>query len=198
LTRPPGHHTERSVFGGFCYFNNCAIAANRFSKIGKVAILDIDYHHGNGQQQIFYYRRDVLTISIHGHPSFAYPYFSGFAEETGENDGYGFNQNFPLPEKITYENYRKILLRSLHKIEEFKPDYLIVALGLDTAKGDPTGTWNFIFKDFFNTGQLIGNLKFPTLIIQEGGYKTQSLGSNARAFFEGFYRTHNHTNSPSA
>jgi acetoin utilization deacetylase AcuC-like enzyme len=99
LTRPPGHHAEKSVFGGFCYFNNCAIAANYLSRIGKVAILDIDYHHGNGQQQIFYGRNDVLTISIHGHPSFAYPYFSGFTEEKGEGAGLGYNVNFPMPEK---------------------------------------------------------------------------------------------------
>ena len=89
LTRPPGHHAERNVFGGFCYFNNAAIAAERLSKLGKVAILDIDYHHGNGQQQIFYERSDVLTMSLHGHPSFAYPYFSGFEDEKGQGDGLG-------------------------------------------------------------------------------------------------------------
>jgi acetoin utilization deacetylase AcuC-like enzyme len=191
LTRPPGHHAEKSVFGGFCYFNNCAIAANRLSKIGKVAILDIDYHHGNGQQQIFYKRNDVLTISIHGHPSIAYPYFSGFAKEKGEELGLGFNTNFPLPEKITYETYSTILNKALKLIQNFKADYLIVALGLDTAKGDPTGTWDFTFENFLTTGKLIGILKIPTLIVQEGGYRNQSLGSNARAFFNGFY----HSNS---
>ncbi|OFX88709.1 MAG: histone deacetylase [Bacteroidetes bacterium GWF2_33_16] len=191
LTRPPGHHAERSVFGGFCYFNNCAIAAQRFSEIGKVAILDIDFHHGNGQQQIFYERSDVLTISIHGHPSFAYPYFSGFAEEAGEGDGHLFNFNFPLPEKTTYEAYTKILIKSLKLIRNYKPDFLIIAFGLDTAKGDPTGTWNFSFENFMSTGKLIGGLKIPTLIVQEGGYKNQSLGSNARAFFSGFYTANN-------
>lgn len=189
LTRPPGHHAEKSVFGGFCYFNNCAIAANRLSKLGKVAILDIDYHHGNGQQQIFYSRNDVLTISIHGHPSIAYPYFSGFAKEKGEEMGLGFNANFPLPEKITYETYSTILNKALKLILNFKTDYLIVALGLDTAKGDPTGTWDFTFENFLNTGKLIGGLKIPTLIVQEGGYRNQSLGSNARAFFNGFYHS---------
>lgn len=187
LTRPPGHHTERSVFGGFCYFNNCAIAAQYLSKTGKVAILDIDYHHGNGQQQIFYNRKDVLTISIHGHPSFAYPYFSGFAEEKGKDEGYKFNRNFPLPEKISFDKYEKTLIHALKLITNFKPDYFIVALGLDPAKGDPTGTWSFTFDDFFNCGKLIGNLRLSTLVIQEGGYKSRSLGVNARAFFTGFY-----------
>ncbi|HUW93873.1 MAG TPA: histone deacetylase family protein [Bacteroidales bacterium] len=187
LTRPPGHHTERSVFGGFCYFNNCAIAAQYFSRNGKVAILDVDYHHGNGQQQIFYQRNDVLTISIHGHPSFAYPYFSGFAEEKGEEAGMGYNYNFPLAKKITYETYLKSLTRSLNIIRGFRPDYLIIALGLDPAKGDPTGTWSFTHDNFFNNGKLIGELKIPTLVVQEGGYRNQSLGSNARAFFTGFW-----------
>jgi len=195
LTRPPGHHAERSVFGGFCYFNNCAIAANYLSKGAKVAILDIDYHHGNGQQQIFFHRNDVLTLSIHGHPSFAYPYFSGFSEEKGEGSGYGFNVNFPLPEKISYENYTKILARALKRIQNNGTEYLIVALGLDTAKGDPTGTWDFTYDNFHNTGKLIGKPQIPTLVIQEGGYKNQSLGSNARAFFTGFYETRFSTES---
>jgi len=187
LTRPPGHHVEKALFGGFSYFNNCAIVADYLSTIGNIAILDIDYHHGNGQQQIFYKRDDVLTISIHGHPSFAYPYFSGFRNETGEGAGRGFNVNFPLPESTPYGFYEKILQRSLQVIQRFKPVFLIVALGLDTAKGDPTGTWNFTPANFHNTGKLIGTIHKPTLIIQEGGYKNQSLGLNAKAFFTGYY-----------
>lgn len=190
LTRPPGHHVEKSMFGGFSYFNNCAIVANYLSKIGNVAILDIDYHHGNGQQQIFYDRNDVLTISIHGHPSFAYPYFSGFKDEVGEGAGGGFNHNFPLTETLTYEQYSKVLSKSLKIINGYKPEFLLVALGLDTAKGDPTGTWNFTFDNFNNTGKLIGELKLPIIVIQEGGYNNHSLGTNARAFFTGFYETH--------
>jgi acetoin utilization deacetylase AcuC-like enzyme len=195
LTRPPGHHTERSVFGGFCYFNNGAIAAHYLSKSGRVAMLDIDYHHGNGQQQIFYSRNDVLTVSIHGHPSFAYPYFSGFIEEQGEGEGTGYNVNFPLPEKITHEVYTRTLASALKIISGFHPDYLIVALGLDTAKGDPTGSWSFSFDDFAANGRMIGSLRLPTLIIQEGGYRNQSLGSNARAFFTGFHQSHSLNNS---
>ena len=194
LTRPPGHHTERSVFGGFCYFNNCAIAAHYLSRSGRVAILDIDYHHGNGQQQIFYERNDVLTVSIHGHPSFAYPYFSGFEEEKGEGEGLGFNHNFPLPEKLTHEQYVKTLTRALNVIKKFNPDYLIVALGLDPAKGDPTGTWSFNHSNFAANGEMIGSLRLPTLVVQEGGYRNQSLGVNARAFFTGLHRGHNGKN----
>jgi acetoin utilization deacetylase AcuC-like enzyme/GNAT superfamily N-acetyltransferase len=188
LTRPPGHHAERFVFGGFCYFNNNAIAANYLSTYGKVAILDIDYHHGNGQQQIFYNRPDILTISIHGHPSFAYPYFSGFREERGEGDGFGYNINFPLPETLDGAAYRVTLSKAISAIRKFNPEYLIVALGFDTAKDDPTGTWSLAAKDFEQNGRLIGQLKLPTLVIQEGGYKNRSLGTNAKFFFNGLYQ----------
>ena len=186
LTRPPGHHAERFVFGGFCYFNNAAIAANYLSKYGKVAILDVDYHHGNGQQQIFYDRADVLTISIHGHPSFAYPYFSGFKEERGEGAGRGYNFNFPLKQEINGEEHRKTIEKALVKIRKFKPEYLIVALGLDTAKGDPTGTWSLDSGSFSLNGKTIGKLGLPTIIIQEGGYRNRELGINARSFLKGF------------
>lgn len=185
LVRPPGHHAEKRYFGGFCYFNNCAIAAQRLSLFGRVAILDIDYHHGNGQQDIFFKRRDVLTVSIHGHPQFAYPYFSGFSEETGTGEGEGFNRNFPLPENLDGERYRKTLHRALQLVNDFRPDFLIVALGLDTAKLDPTGTWSLVADDFAHNGRLIGALGFPTLLVQEGGYRTRTLGTNAAAFFAG-------------
>jgi len=192
LTRPPGHHAERFVFGGFCYFNNNAIAADYLSKLGKVAILDIDYHHGNGQQQIFYDRSDVLTVSIHGHPSFAYPYFSGFKEEIGEGKGEGFNINLPLAETISVEDYRKALAKALTSIKKFNPDFLVIALGLDPAKDDPTGTWKLTAKDFEENGLMIGQMKLPTLVIQEGGYKNRSLGTNARYFFNGLYKGANY------
>jgi acetoin utilization deacetylase AcuC-like enzyme len=190
LTRPPGHHAERFVFGGFCYFNNAAIAASYLSKYGKVAILDMDYHHGNGQQQIFYDRSDVLTISIHGHPSFAYPYFSGFSEEKGEGEGLGYNFNFPLKEVIDGEEYRETLGHAIKIVRKFKPEFLIIALGLDTAKGDPTGTWLLSPADFLLNGKMAGSLGMPTLIIQEGGYRNKYLGINARSFLKGFYEGH--------
>lgn len=186
LVRPPGHHAERRVFGGFCYFSNAAIAANYLSAHGKVAILDVDYHHGNGQQYIFYERSDVLTVSIHGHPNFAYPYFSGFEDERGSGAGEGFNLNLPLPEGVDGPAYLKTLDRALAEIESFQPLFLVVALGLDPAKGDPTGTWLLTSRDFEENGKRIGALRLPTLIVQEGGYRTRTLGVNARHFFEGF------------
>ena len=190
LVRPPGHHAERRVFGGFCYFNNNAIAAQYLCAYGKVAILDIDYHHGNGQQEIFYRRPDVLTVSIHGHPKFAYPYFTGFEDERGEGEGEGFNLNLPLPENLDGEKYRKKLGKALNRIEEFGPQFLVVALGLDTAKGDPTGTWSLMAKDFEENGRFIGTLGLPTLVVQEGGYRTRTLGQNARNFFSGLVQGH--------
>ena len=185
LVRPPGHHAERRSFGGFCYFNNNALAAQYLSAHGKVAVLDIDYHHGNGQQDIFYRRSDVLTVSIHGHPRFAYPYFSGFEEENGEGEGEGFNLNLPLPEKVDGERYRKTLKKAVERIADFDPVFLVTALGLDPAKNDPTGTWSLTAKDFEKNGQMIGALGLPTLVVQEGGYRTRTLGLNVACFFKG-------------
>jgi acetoin utilization deacetylase AcuC-like enzyme/GNAT superfamily N-acetyltransferase len=187
LVRPPGHHAERRVFGGFCYFGNAAVAAHYLTAFGKVAILDIDFHHGNGTQDIFYERSDVLTVSIHGHPRFAYPYFSGFEDEKGVGAGTGYNLNIPLPEQLVGDDYPKALARALRRIVRFKPQFLIVSLGLDTAQGDPTGTWNLVAKDFAENGRLIGRLRLPTLVVQEGGYDTRVLGSNARHFFTGLW-----------
>ncbi len=185
LVRPPGHHAERRAFGGFCYFNNNAIAAQYLSAHGKVAILDIDYHHGNGQQDIFYRRSDVLTVSLHGHPAFAYPYFAGFEEERGEGEGEGFNMNLPLPEKMDGDGYLKVLDKALRRIRQFNPQFLVVAFGLDTAKSDPTGTWQLTARDFEANGRRIGALGLPTLLVQEGGYRVRTLGSNALHFFKG-------------
>lgn len=190
LVRPPGHHAERRAFGGFCYFNNCAIAAQYLSEFGKVAILDIDYHHGNGQQDIFYARSDVLTVSIHCHPRQAYPYFSGFEDENGEGEGKGFNLNIALPESITSDDYTKGLQRALKRIGAFKPRFLVVALGVDTSKGDPTGTWCLESADHERNGRMIGELKLPTLVVQEGGYRTVALGKNVAAFFRGLWQAH--------
>jgi len=139
LVRPPGHHAERRVFGGFCYFGTAAIAADYLSAYGKVAVLDIDYHHGNGTQDIFYERPDVLTVSIHGHPSFAFPYFSGFDNEKGEGPGKGFNVNMPLPENVDGDGYMRALEKALKRIRRFRPAFLVVALGLGHRQGRPYG-----------------------------------------------------------
>jgi acetoin utilization deacetylase AcuC-like enzyme len=187
LVRPPGHHAERNAFGGFCYFNSAAIAAQYLSQYGKIAILDIDYHHGNGAQDIFYERSDVLTISIHGHPRFAYPYFSGFEDERGIGAGEGYNINIPLPEQADGHRYREALQKALRRIKKFQCRFLVVPLGLDPAKNDPTGTWTLQANDFLENGKLIGSLKLPTVIVQEGGYRIRSLGINARHFFRGLW-----------
>ena len=185
--RPPGHHAERSSFGGFCYFNSAAVAANLLSSNGRVAVLDIDYHHGNGTQDIFYERADVLTVSIHGHPRYTYPYFSGFEDERGKGDGVGYNLNIPLAESIGQEIYRKHLRLALERIAGFAPDFLVVSLGLDVARGDPTGSWMLGAKDFLANGELLGGLGVQKLIVQEGGYRTRTLGVNARNFFQGLW-----------
>jgi acetoin utilization deacetylase AcuC-like enzyme len=187
LVRPPGHHAESEAFGGFCYFNSAAIAAHHLSRYGNVALLDIDYHHGNGAQDIFYRRRDVFTVSLHGHPRYSYPYFSGFEDEKGADEGKDFNLNLPLPENLDGERYRKVLAGALEKICKFKPQFLVLCLGLDTAKGDPTGSFSLLAKDFRENGRMIGALQLPTLVVQEGGYKTQTLGVNARHFFNGLW-----------
>lgn len=187
LVRPPGHHAEYRSFGGFCYFNNAAVAAHYLSHYGRVAILDIDYHHGNGQQTIFYQRSDILTVSVHGHPRFAYPYFSGFEDEKGEGEGLRYNLNLPLAEQLDPEQYLDGLHKGLKKVNSFRPKFLIVCLGFDTAKGDPTGTWSLGTRDFSAIGNILGQLQLPTLVVQEGGYRNRSLGVNARHFFSGLW-----------
>ena len=188
LVRPPGHHAERRSFGGFCYFNSAAVAANYLSRYGKVAVLDVDYHHGNGTENIFYRRADVLTISIHGHPRVTYPYFSGFEDERGEDAGLGYNLNIPLHEGLDGARYREHLARALKRVSRFRPQYLVLGLGLDTAKGDPTGSFTLTARDFHENGRMIGALRLPVLVTQEGGYRTRSLGQNARHFFEGLWQ----------
>ena len=187
LVRPPGHHAEPSIFGGFCYFNSAAVAAQLLSTYGKIVILDIDYHHGNGSQEIFYERSDVLTISIHGHPSFTYPYFSGFVGEKGRGEGSGYNINVPLPENVDGEHYRNVLRGALKRVTRFTPRFLVISLGLDTAKEDPTGSWSLEAGDFELIGEMIGSLHLPTLVVQEGGYDTRVLGINVHNFFRGLW-----------
>ncbi len=187
LVRPPGHHAERRTFGGFCYFNHAAIAAHQLSADGPVALLDIDYHHGNGQQDIFYERADVLTVSIHGHPHIAYPYFTGFEDERGEGEGEGFNVNLPLAQRITPAQYDEALQVALARVREHEPMALVLSLGLDTALRDPTGTWAQRSADFERVGRQISALGLPTLVIQEGGYDNRVLGVNARHFFRGLW-----------
>jgi len=185
LIRPPGHHAERKLFGGFCYLNSSAAAAEYLSDSGHVAILDVDFHHGNGQQDIFYSRSDVLTVSIHGHPRFQYPYFAGFEDEKGEGKGEGYNLNLPVARSLDGEGYIRVLKRALRRVIDFDPDFLVLALGLDTARGDPTGNFLLRAADFWENGVLIGSLGIPAVVVQEGGYDSRVLGTNARAFLGG-------------
>jgi acetoin utilization deacetylase AcuC-like enzyme len=185
VCRPPGHHAERRVYGGFCYFNNAAIAAHHLSGRGRVALLDIDFHHGNGTQDIFWHRSDVFTASIHGDPSYAYPYFAGFTDEIGDGEGTGFNLNVPLAENVEDEAYLAELDRVLWRVAEFEPRVLVLSLGLDIAKGDPTGAWRISPDGFERIGRAVGALGLPTLVVQEGGYDSRVLGRNARRFITG-------------
>jgi len=186
LCRPPGHHAERRVFGGFCYFNNAAIAAQFLSRYGKVVTLDIDFHHGNGAQNIFYKRSDVLTISMHGHPNIAYPYFSGFVDETGEEEGKGYNVNYPLPENAGPDLYLSTLEKAIRRIEKFSPMFLMICIGFDVMKGDPTGSFGLKADTMKQIGMRLALLNLPTLVVQEGGYNLRNLKVGAPAFFAGF------------
>jgi acetoin utilization deacetylase AcuC-like enzyme/GNAT superfamily N-acetyltransferase len=185
LCRPPGHHAERRVYGGFCYFNNAAIAANYLSPHGPVAILDIDFHHGNGTQDIFYHRSDVLMASLHGHPDHAFPYFSGFADETGEGPGLGYNVNFPLPAGTEEAKYLAAFDKALRRLERFRPMFLVVSLGLDILKGDPTATFDLPLQTLRAMGRRLSELAVPLLVVQEGGYNLRNLKRGAVAFFTG-------------
>lgn len=185
LCRPPGHHATSSLMGGYCYFNNSAIAANYLSSFGTVAILDVDLHHGNGTQEIFYKRSDVLTVSIHADPKYKFPFYTGFSNEIGAEAGKGFNVNFPLKEKTGDAAYQKTLLKSLSIIEKFKPTYLVVALGLDTFIEDPIGFFSLTTPYYQQMAKTINALGLPTVIVQEGGYNTEKLGDNAVSFING-------------
>ncbi|MDP8236670.1 MAG: histone deacetylase family protein [Candidatus Erginobacter occultus] len=188
ICRPPGHHAGIRTFGGFCYFNNAAVAGHQLSKWGKAAVLDLDYHHGNGTQDIFYRRDDVLTISLHGHPAIAYPHFSGFADERGEGEGTGYNRNYPLPAGSGEEAYLGAFDRAVKRIGNFRPAFLVVSLGLDTLRGDPTGSFLLTAGSLEKIGRRLGGLKVPILVVQEGGYSLRNLRRGVPAFFTGLAR----------
>jgi acetoin utilization deacetylase AcuC-like enzyme len=187
LTRPPGHHAARDVFGGFCYLNNIAIAAQFLVDAGmRPAILDVDYHHGNGTQSIFYGRGDVFFCSLHADPQFAYPHFLGFADENGESAGAGFNLNLPLPANTEWALYEQALTRGIAAVEAFGPDVLLVSLGLDTYIDDPIASFRLKPADYLRLGEKIAALKRPTLFVFEGGYAVDALGEITANVLEGF------------
>jgi len=193
LCRPPGHHAESQRMGGYCYFNNAAIAAEMLSHAGPVAILDLDVHHFNGTQAIFYDRSDVFTVSIHADPREGYPYFSGATSEIGIDSGEGYNLNFPLPMGTSNTIYDKALKRSLLEIRARKSEYLVVSFGLDTYKADPVGYFKLTSDYYENMGSQINDIALPTLIVQEGGYNLETLGKNVVGFLKGFKRDHIYT-----
>ncbi len=186
LCRPPGHHAERARMGGYCYFNNAAIAAEYLSTRGRVALLDVDVHHGNGTQHIFYARPDVLVVNIHADPAEKFPYFSGRAGELGEGKGRGFNVNFPLPLGTSDRTYHRVLGVALARIRRFHPEYLVVSLGYDAHEADPIGGLSLTTGYFARMARAIAGLGLPTVLVQEGGYNTNKLGEVAKTFVRGF------------
>jgi acetoin utilization deacetylase AcuC-like enzyme len=188
LCRPPGHHAFADMAGGFCYLNNTAIAAQLLRRAHeRIAILDVDLHHGNGTQGIFYRRGDVLTVSIHAHPERFYPFFWGYADEAGEGEGEGCNLNLPLPRGSGDPEFLAALESAVRKISDFRPGALVVALGLDAFEGDPFGGLRVSTRGFGEIARVIKtSLGLPTLLVQEGGYICDALGDNLASFLGGF------------
>jgi acetoin utilization deacetylase AcuC-like enzyme len=188
LCRPPGHHAARDLYGGYCFLNNAAIAAQYLRDAGaaRVAILDVDFHHGNGTQDIFYDRPDVLFVSLHGDPAEAFPYFSGYADETGMGAGAGFTLNLPLPPGTEFSAWQEALRTALARIAEFRADALVVSLGVDTFAQDPISFFRLQSADFSSYGRMIGACALPTLFVLEGGYAVGEIGVNVVNVLSGF------------
>lgn len=188
LCRPPGHHATADMFGGYCFLNNAAIAAQALRDQGarRVAILDVDFHHGNGTQDIFYGRDDVLFVSLHGDPMEAFPYFLGHADETGTGTGAGFNVNFPMPPGTPFDVWRAALHQGLERIAGYGADALVVSLGVDTFENDPISFFKLQSDDFLRIGADIAGATLPTLFVMEGGYDVDEIGVNVVNVLTGF------------
>jgi acetoin utilization deacetylase AcuC-like enzyme len=202
LCRPPGHHAHADMGGGYCFLNNAAIAAEWLAAPlpsracpelaegggagAGVAILDIDFHHGNGTQAIFYRRDDVLFVSIHAHPDRQYPYFLGSADELGEGAGLGYNFNYPLEKGATNERYLRVLDRACERVENYRPRYLLVSLGVDTFGGDPLGDFALTAEAYPHIGARLARLNLPAAFVMEGGYAIDPLGQNVVNVLRGF------------
>ncbi len=186
LCRPPGHHAFRDLAGGFCFLNNSAIAADYLLQHGlKPAILDVDVHHGNGTQGIFYGRDDVLTVSIHGDPSGFYPFYWGHTQERGEGRGRGYNYNLPLPMGTNNEAFMVALSSALLRIRAFGADVIVVALGLDTHECDPFKAFSITTDGLAGIGAAIASEGLSVLHVQEGGYLQPSLADNLTSYLRG-------------
>jgi len=190
LCRPPGHHAFADCAGGFCYINNTAVAAEQLcARTGqRIAILDVDVHHGNGTQGIFYERPDVLTVSIHADPSNYFPFYAGYAEEIGRGAGLGFNLNLPLAHGSGDGPFLEALSTALARIGAFSPAALVIALGLDASEHDPLGVLKVTQEGFSQAARAIARLALPTVIVQEGGYLCPALPLNLIAFLSPFDR----------
>lgn len=188
LCRPPGHHAARDLFGGYCFLNNAAIAAQSLRDHGaaRVAVLDIDFHHGNGTQDIFWTRGDVMYLSIHGDPVEAFPYFLGFADETGAGDGADANVNLPLPRGSDFSVWGAALDTALARIRAFGAEALVISLGVDAYEGDPISFFRLKSADFLTVGARIATAGLPTVFVMEGGYAVEEIGVNVVNVLTGF------------
>jgi acetoin utilization deacetylase AcuC-like enzyme len=188
LCRPPGHHAARSVYGGYCFLNNAALAAQYLLDEGRsrVAVIDVDYHHGNGTQEIFWERDDVLFVSLHGSPDTEYPYYLGYADERGAGRGTGYTLNLPLPEGTGWDEYRKALDVALGAIERYAPDALVVSLGVDTFESDPISAFKLGTRHYPLLGAALAGLERPTVLVQEGGYAVAEIGDNVAGVLGAF------------
>jgi acetoin utilization deacetylase AcuC-like enzyme len=187
LCRPPGHHAGPDLYGGYCYLNNAAIAARYLqARLDRIAILDVDYHHGNGTQLVFYSDPSVLYCSLHAHPDEDYPYYWGDADELGEGAGAGANRNWPLPMGCGDASYLSALEQALGTIRDFAPWVLVLSVGLDIAAGDPEGSFDLTLDGLAEIGSRVAGLHLPTVMVQEGGYDVQRLETKAIAFLKAF------------
>jgi acetoin utilization deacetylase AcuC-like enzyme len=188
LTRPPGHHAGADFFGGYCFLNNAAIAAQTLLDEGarRVAVVDVDYHHGNGTQSVFYERADVLTVSIHGDPRTEYPFYLGHADELGAGAGAGFNLNLPLPTGTGFARWRVALATALQRVADFGADALVVPLGVDTFEDDPISGFRLASADYLQVGRDLATTGLPVVFTLEGGYAVAAMGVNVVNVLEGF------------
>jgi acetoin utilization deacetylase AcuC-like enzyme len=180
LCRPPGHHAARGTYGGYCYLNNAALAAQslRDAGCGRVTVIDVDYHHGNGTQEIFWERDDVQFVSLHGDPNTEYPWFMGYADERGEGRGSGYTLNLPLPAGTGWDGYSAALDTALAEVRRYAPEALVVSLGVDTFAGDPISAFKLETRDYAALGERLASLGLPTVLVQEGGYAVAEIGEN--------------------
>jgi acetoin utilization deacetylase AcuC-like enzyme len=188
LCRPPGHHAAGDLYGGYCFINNAAVCAQAFLDQGarRVAILDVDFHHGNGTQSIFYDRPDVMFVSLHGDPKDAFPHFLGYADETGAGRGDGFNFNYPMGPDTGFDVWGDALSHACSRIHQYAPDALVISLGVDTFEHDPISFFKLTSDDFQRYGTIIAGLNLPSLFVMEGGYAVEEIGINTVNVLTGF------------